>query len=67
MIEKESNGDVRGWVLLLDGCGRYSYRWLDLAAARICSSAVLLAIIWEDERRKNSLGKMLLRSVGEEL
>lgn len=40
------------------------YRWLDLAAPHMCSSAVLLGIIWEDERRKNSFGKILLRSVG---
>lgn len=40
VIEKESNGDVRGWVLLLDGCGKYctdGLIWQRLICAAVLS------------------------------
>lgn len=40
----ERMGSSFGWLWEI------LYRWLDLAASHICSSAVLLGMIWEDER-----------------
>lgn len=45
------------WEDLLK-CEVWYSRQLDLAELCICSSGVLLGMIWVDERRKNSLGEM---------
>lgn len=33
-------------------------RWFDLAQPHICNVVVMLRMIWEDEKEKNSFGKM---------